>query len=138
MYYNSCFSYKYVYRLTIYKYYKYINIYRQIYMPTTHWHCFGSSSPPWFNVSLVFYLEACHKGVGFSSSLYQFSKWPATCSNSAIISIFRLHSLGSYMSHYFTVTFATYIIYLLLLISLLSSLKIYISLWSHLLTKVEA
>ena len=47
------------------------------------------------------------------------------------ISICRLHSFGSNMSHYFTVTIVN-IIYLLLLISLFSSLKIYISPWSHL------
>ena len=98
----------------------------------------GLNSLRWFTVSLVFYLEVCHKGVGFSSSLYNFSKWPATCGNNALtkrISICRFHSwvalhVASLHCHFFP------ILHLLLLISLLSTLKLYICLWSQLLTKV--
>ena len=58
-----------------------------LHMPTSHWNCLESSSLPWFNVYLVFYLETCLKSVGFSNSSYtgKFSKWPvAFCSNSGI------------------------------------------------------
>ena len=41
---------------------------------------------------------------------YKSSKCPTTIGNR--ISICRLHSLGSYMSHYFTVTIAVYIIFI--------------------------
>ena len=54
-------------------------------------------------IQCVFYSETCHKSVGFSSSLYtgKFSKQPATCCGNSGI---------TYMSHYFAVIFAGFII----------------------------
>ena len=61
---------------------------------------------------LIFYLEACHKGVGYSSSLYKFSKWPTTCINSAITG-FQYADFTAWVafSHFFHYHFFLYYTY---------------------------
>ena len=101
----------------------------------------SSFSPWWFSMSLGSYLEACHEGVGFSSFLYKFLKWLATCRNSAItnkfsISHMQILQLGYSYTCRITSLSLLLILYLLLLISLLSSSKPIISLLTQLLIKV--